>query len=162
MTSRRRVGPLLGKTASGILWSARALGDLNDIGNFISRDNPEAARRWLSKLIKAAERSERFPYSGRIVPEIGRPEIREILVRSYRIVYRVRPERIEVLTVFEGHRRLAASDLSDDSRQRESAERLERRREVAEDLRGPGDPVAAEQVLLFRHGQDDLGHVVDV
>jgi plasmid stabilization system protein ParE len=111
MTSHRRVGPALGKTKSGILWSARALADLYDIGDYIARDDPEAARRWLSKLTRAAERSKRFPYAGRIVPEIGRPEIREILVKSYRIVYRIRDGKIEILTVFEGHRRLVASDL---------------------------------------------------
>lgn len=114
MTSQRRVGPLPGRTKSGILWSARALADLHDIGDYIARDNPEAARRWVSKLIRAAERSKRFPYSGRIVPEVGQPEIREILVRSYRIVYRIRDGRIEILTVFEGHQRLVTSDLSDE------------------------------------------------
>jgi len=42
--------------------------------------------------------------AGRRVPEIGRDDIREVLKRSYRIVHRVRGDRLEVLTVFEGHR----------------------------------------------------------
>jgi plasmid stabilization system protein ParE len=39
-----------------------------------------------------------------MVPERERPDLREVFVGSYRIVYRVRAERIDVLTVFEGHR----------------------------------------------------------
>jgi hypothetical protein len=40
------------------------------------------------------------------VPEIGRDDIREVLLRSYRIVYAIREGEIRVLTVFEGHRML--------------------------------------------------------
>jgi len=38
------------------------------------------------------------------VPELGRDDVREVLVQRYRVVYRVSTERLEVLT-FEGHRR---------------------------------------------------------
>ena len=41
---------------------------------------------------------------GRVVPEEGRPNIREVFLRTYRIVYRVRVGSILVLTVFDGHR----------------------------------------------------------
>jgi plasmid stabilization system protein ParE len=40
----------------------------------------------------------------RVVPELGRDDIREVLKRTYRIVYRVRGDRVEVLTISEGHR----------------------------------------------------------
>lgn len=45
-----------------------------------------------------------MPESGRIVPEFGRDDLREFIIRSYRLVYRIFSDRIEVLTVFEGHR----------------------------------------------------------
>lgn len=45
-----------------------------------------------------------MPESGRIVPEFGRDDFREFIIRSYRLVYRIFSDRIEVLTVFEGHR----------------------------------------------------------
>jgi plasmid stabilization system protein ParE len=54
-------------------------------------------------LIAAAERAGRVPNAGRIVPERKRPELREVLLRTYRIVYRVRGELVEILTIFEGH-----------------------------------------------------------
>ena len=44
------------------------------------------------------------PAFGRMVPERERPDLREVFVGSYRIVYRIRAESIDILTVFEGHR----------------------------------------------------------
>jgi hypothetical protein len=41
-----------------------------------------------------------------VVPEVGDPDIREVFLRTYRIIYRIEPDRILVLTIFEGHRRL--------------------------------------------------------
>ena len=47
-----------------------------------------------------------MPLAGRVVPERADQEVREVLVRNYRIVYRVHSDAIHVLTVFEGHRLL--------------------------------------------------------
>jgi toxin ParE1/3/4 len=52
--------------------------------------------------------------AGRIVPEIGREDVREIFLRSYRLVYRVTPKGMVVLTVFEGHRLLGGVDADAD------------------------------------------------
>ena len=47
-----------------------------------------------------------FPESGRVVPELGDPSVREVVVGAYRVVYEVRPDDwVEVLTVFHGARR---------------------------------------------------------
>ena len=51
--------------------------------------------------------------SGRTVPEIGNPNIRELIYRGYRIVYRLNGDRIEILTVFEGHRLLRLNESGD-------------------------------------------------
>lgn len=88
-----------------LVWTARAVADLEAIGAYIAADDPAAAGRWIDTLMAAAERASATPLAGRRVPEIAREDIREVFVRSYRIVYRVRAIRIEVLTVFEGHRR---------------------------------------------------------
>jgi plasmid stabilization system protein ParE len=63
-------------------------------------------RRLGDKLIDRAEEAGQHPLAGRMVPEVGDPAIREVLLKSYRIIYRVEPKRILVLTVMEGHRRL--------------------------------------------------------
>lgn len=87
-----------------IFWTERAIDDLEAIGAYIANDNPIAAERWVEEIIAAVEVIADLPLSGRCVPELGRQDIREILRRSYRIVYRVGTERLGILTVFEGHR----------------------------------------------------------
>jgi addiction module RelE/StbE family toxin len=91
-----------------LVWTARALRDLRDIDAYIAADDPAAAARWIDKLLAAAERAARFPGSGHMVREKGRADLRQILVRSYRIVYLVRERQVDVLTVFEGHALLPA------------------------------------------------------
>lgn len=73
------------------------------IGDYISRDSPQEARAWVEKLRERAPAAA-TPQAGRVVPELGRVDVREVLLRTYRIVYAVRAEGIDVLTVFEGHR----------------------------------------------------------
>ncbi len=80
------------------------MADLDAIGDHIARDDPEAAERWVMKLVGTAEKAAGAPLAGRRVPELARDDVREVLVRTYRIVYRVTAKRCEVLTVFEGHR----------------------------------------------------------
>ena len=84
-------------------WSQRAQLDMLEIGRFIAKDTRPAARRWVERLRQRASQAAKFPKSGRVVPEYSRPELREILLRNYRIVYRVGEDAVEILTVFEGH-----------------------------------------------------------
>ncbi len=76
------------------------------IADFIAVDNPTAAEHWVESLIELANRAAALPFSGRRVPEVGRDDVREFLLRSYRLVYRVLDQAVDVLTVFEGHRLL--------------------------------------------------------
>ena len=92
-------------------WSPEALADLEDICAYIARDNLQAAEAWIDRLISKADKVSAHPRAGRVVPEIEDPDIREVFLKSYRIIYRVEPQRIVVLTVLEGHRRLRASGL---------------------------------------------------
>lgn len=63
----------------------------------IAADNSVAAERRVGKLIAKADAAARLPMAGRVVPEKGRPDIREVFLRTYRIVYRVRERSILVL-----------------------------------------------------------------
>src|SRR5262245_4373405 len=87
-------------------FSPQAEGDLEDIALYIARDNPLAAEAWVQKLMVAAEKAAYSPRGGRMVPEFEDPDIREVFLKSYRLVYRVEALRILVLTIFEGHRKL--------------------------------------------------------
>ena len=91
---------------SRVRWTLRAQSDLLEIARFIAGDNPEAARRWVAMLRKRVRAAARMPRAGRRVPELGRDDLREVVVRRYRIVYQLSPDGIVVLVVFESHRQL--------------------------------------------------------
>lgn len=95
-------------------WTRRAADDLLSIGEYIAADDPGAARRFVERLRRRARDAARVPLAGRAVPELQRPEVREVLLGSYRIVYRVAKGGIEVLTVFEGHRLLPRGLVPDE------------------------------------------------
>ena len=93
-------------------WSDHARRDLLAIGRYIARDKPQAARGWIEQLRKRARQAAENPPAGRVVPELGRDDVREVFLRSSRIVYRVGEEAVDVLTVFEGHRLLPKGLIS--------------------------------------------------
>lgn len=97
-----------------VTWSKEAGENLVEIEDFIARDSLERAVRFVDSLIDHAEAIlTDNPKSGRTVPEIGNPEIRELIYRGYRIVYRLNGDRIGILTVFEGHRLLRLNESGD-------------------------------------------------
>jgi plasmid stabilization system protein ParE len=97
-----------------VTWSREAGENLVDIEEFIARDSVERAIRFVDALIDHAEAIlSDNPRSGRTVPEIGNSDIRELIYRGYRIVYRLNCDRIEILTVFEGHRLLRLNESAD-------------------------------------------------
>ena len=75
-----------------LIWSPAARDDLHDIIVFIARDNPNRAMSFGYKLISETDRLQEFPELGRIVPEYTTDNIREMIFRPYRILYRVSHE----------------------------------------------------------------------
>ena len=96
-----------------IMWTNEALTRLRDIKTYNAHNNPDRARLRIQKIIDRTDIIISNPQIGRVVPEISRPDIRELLFHNYRIVYRVKRDYIEILTVFEGHRLLNNSELND-------------------------------------------------
>ena len=72
-----------------LIWSPAAHDDLHDIAMFIARDNPDRAMSFGHDLISETDRLQTFPEFGRTVPEYQNSNVREIIFRPYRIVYRV-------------------------------------------------------------------------
>ena len=99
---------------SRLRWSHRARRDLIAIGKYIAQDDPVRARRWVSRLRERARTAAAMPLSGRRVPAMEQDDLREVLVRGYRIVYRVFEEETHVLTVFEGHRLFPSAAILED------------------------------------------------
>jgi toxin ParE1/3/4 len=87
-----------------VVWSPRSLRDLESIRDFIAEDSPHYAELVVSRLLASVERLTTFPESGRILPELQRPEVREVIHAPFRIVYRLRDDVVEIATVFRSSR----------------------------------------------------------
>lgn len=96
---------------TALRWTDQALEDLTSIRDFIARDAPGYAEIVVERIFESAERLVDFPLSGRVVPEFEQPDIRELIPGVYRIVYRVREGRVDILTVFHSARLLTSSHL---------------------------------------------------
>ena len=82
---------------------------------FIARNAPRYAEIFANRVFEAADRLAEFPLMGRVVPEIGREEIREIIVQGYRIIYRLSGDEAEILTLHHGARLLAGPQPPDNA-----------------------------------------------
>jgi len=89
-----------------LIWSPAARLDLREIAEFISEDDPVAAKKFVRHLLQTVERLQLFPESGRIVPEFEDPHLREIIRSPCRVVYRLNHEllRIDVLRIWHARR----------------------------------------------------------
>ncbi len=78
--------------------------DLIDIKNYISQDNPTAAKKLISKIKKETNNLAKHPYIGRVIPETKKVHLRELLIGNYRIMYQVTENYINIFAVYEGHK----------------------------------------------------------
>jgi plasmid stabilization system protein ParE len=74
--------------------------------SYIARDSPGSALRVLDDAFAAARSLGRLALRGRIVPERRDPSIREIFVHRYRLMYRVKPESVEIIAFVHATRDL--------------------------------------------------------
>ena len=86
-----------------IVWSPQSLRDLAGIHKYIGMGSERYADLTVARIFAAVERLINFPQSGRMVPERDEPDIREVIVGRFRVVYRIR-NTIEVVTVFQASR----------------------------------------------------------
>ncbi len=94
-----------------VRWTPQAADDLEAIAEFIAKDSPHYASLFVIDVLAAVERVASFPLSGRVVPEARDATTCEIILGSYRIIYRVREDLVEVLTVHHGARLLDPSRM---------------------------------------------------
>ncbi len=87
-----------------VRWTDQAVEDLQSIRGFIERDSPRYGRLVAERLFEATSQIETFPHSGRIVPELGREDVRELIVGEYRLVYHLRADLAVLMTVFRSSR----------------------------------------------------------
>ena len=89
---------------NGVTWTEPALDDLKALHGWIGRDSKPLADRILDKIFDAIEQVIPFPRIGRVVSEVGDDSVRELLFRTFRIVYQAGAKGIVVLGVLHGGR----------------------------------------------------------
>ena len=92
--------------ARKVVWTYAAWTDLENIADFISRDSPYYAGALVREVRETARSLGRLSMRGRVVPEIEDTSIREIIVQSCRMIYRVEKSRVAILAFIHGARDL--------------------------------------------------------
>ena len=79
-----------------LVWTNEALNRLTEIYDYISYDSIARARKFINNIIKSTTSIPQYPKKGRIVLEFNISELREIIYKNYRIVYRIKKDQIHV------------------------------------------------------------------
>lgn len=93
-----------------VVWSPLALEKLGDAAEFISLDDPIAAKNWVNDIFDKTELLGTMPEMGRLVPELHNPNYREIIFGNYRIIYSIGIE-IQILTIRNCRQVLTKNDV---------------------------------------------------
>ncbi len=92
--------------ARKIVWSFEATADIEALANYISRDSAFYAAAFVQETLDVSRSLNKFSERGRVVPEFGNPNIRELFVRGYRLIYSIEEYRIVLLGLVHGKRDL--------------------------------------------------------
>ncbi|MBZ0200452.1 MAG: type II toxin-antitoxin system RelE/ParE family toxin [Ignavibacteriaceae bacterium] len=95
-----------------IFWSPLAVERLENIFEYISKENVSAAKKMVDKIFKKAESLSKYPERGRVVPEASRDDIREVFENEYRIIYRIESLKIFILTIRNFKQLLAENEIA--------------------------------------------------
>ena len=90
-----------------VAWSQAAQSALDEVMTYINQDSPANARRVLAAALEAAASLETLAERGRTVPELADPQVRELLVLKYRLLYRVSNDDVTVVAFLRGVRDFA-------------------------------------------------------
>ena len=90
-----------------IEWTQSAELDLCNLYDWIAKDSPERASRFIDRLLDTVSLLQGQPLMGREVPEAGRSDVRELLVEDYRVFYSIAADCLYVLGAIHGSRDVA-------------------------------------------------------
>jgi len=85
-----------------IRWSPIATDDYESIIRYYEKTAPKFAQNFAKKIIFIIENLFQFPKMGRLVPELENIEIREIIYRNFRIIYRLQENFLEIARIIHG------------------------------------------------------------
>jgi toxin ParE1/3/4 len=92
--------------AQRVVWSPRAIADVEAIASYIASDSPSYAKAVVRRIVALTQTLSGFPLSGRKVPEFDDDGVRELIAYSYRIIYLVQSTEVLVAAVIHGKRML--------------------------------------------------------
>ncbi len=87
-----------------ILWTENAIDHLANIYEYIAFNSPTYARHMIDRITRRTEQIAEHNLSGRKVPEYDAEDIRELIEKPYRIIYRIKPDQIDIVAVIHGAR----------------------------------------------------------
>jgi len=95
-----------------VKWTDQSLEDINNIAEYIAADSEKFASIQVQKFFERVEVLHQYPKIGKVVPEITRENIRELISGNYRIIYKIiSKSRIDILTVHHAARLLRNSPV---------------------------------------------------
>jgi toxin ParE1/3/4 len=89
-----------------VVWSPRALADVEAIAAYIALDSVTYAKAVVRTIVRSTRTLGRFPKSGRKVPEFDNENTRELFAYSFRIIYTIEPRQVTITAVIHGKRAL--------------------------------------------------------
>jgi toxin ParE1/3/4 len=82
-----------------VQWTNNAIRHLANIFEYISLNSPTYAKGMVDRVTRRSSQIADNPQSGRMVPEYQAHDIRELIEKPYRIIYRIKQDQIDVLAV---------------------------------------------------------------
>ena len=83
-----------------VKWTSHAENRVYDIAAYIALDSIQEAEKWVENVFDYVKRLEMFSDSGRYIPELStRKDLRELVFKNYRIIYRTEKTTVYILTV---------------------------------------------------------------
>ena len=94
-----------------VIWTRPAKADLKHIHDFIAGDSKHYAKKVAQEIREKTDILDELPNVGKMVPEVGKREIQELHIYSYRIMYEVNNEQCYVLAVIHKRQDFSAESL---------------------------------------------------
>jgi toxin ParE1/3/4 len=89
-----------------VVWSPRALADVEALASYIAVDSSFYANAVVRRIVTLARSLARFPLSGRKVPEFDDENVHELIAYSYRVIYIVETSEVTIAAGIHGRRML--------------------------------------------------------
>ncbi|PSF38960.1 type II toxin-antitoxin system mRNA interferase toxin, RelE/StbE family [Aphanothece hegewaldii CCALA 016] len=82
-----------------VIWSSKAVEDVDAIATYIARDSPSYAAAVVRRILDTTHQLKEDPMTGKVPPEFTEESVREKNAYTYRIIYQIQDERVIVAAI---------------------------------------------------------------